>query len=261
MAFVIVLWITIWVIIAFAFMGLFTSAYAWDYYKTMQTQYIINPNVCMMLPDPEVEHRIIQLENATNNALNEWQFKLHNATGGNWEIYRTAYEWEEHKDLLTSDFPDCSAFVNYSGQPDSYMANHGILGIATVNLEQGYYWLEIQTQLVKRTIAITLGSSFNESSSGVVSEPKLLSISDIENIIKHEFGHALGLEHFYCNDNREDCIDDSIMYPKLNTFSNSTKSITDRDINMIIKLYGIEGFGSPHYDSPLTCIVSETKTC
>jgi len=262
MKFVLVLWITMWVLVAFAFVGLFPNAIAWDYFKTMGTQFTINPTVCMMLPDPDVEPRIIQLQNATHNALDEWQNKLQDKIDANWAIYRQVYEWEDHKDLTTDDFPDCSAFVNYSGQLDSFMATHGILGIATVNLDKGYYWLEIQTQIIKRTIQFHLGATFNESTSGVKSVEAELPLIDIENIIKHEFGHALGLEHFYCNDKRSNCIDDSIMYGKLNTFSNSTKSVKDRDLNMIIRIYGPDGFGTLiNPDVPVTCVVSETKTC
>jgi len=260
MKFVLILWIAVWVMIIFSIVGLF-NAYAWDYYKTMGTQFTINPKVCMMLPDPEIESRTIQLQNATNNALDEWQTKLQNNVDGNWTIYREAYEWEYHKDLITDDFPTCSAFVNYSGQLDNYMATHGVLGIATVNLDKGYYWLEIQTQVIKRTIQIHLGATLAESSSGVKSVEAELPLNDIENIIKHEFGHALGLEHFYCNDKRNDCIDDSIMYAKLDTFTNSTKSVMQRDINMIVKLYGINGFGTPHPNIPRTCVVSATQTC
>ena len=139
MNFVLVLWITAWVIIAFSFMSLFPSASAWDYYQTMGTQYIINPTVCLMLPDPEIEPRIEQLQNATHNALDEWQTKLENKVDSNWTIYRQAYEWEEHGDKTTDDFQQCSAFVNYSGQVDSYMAQHGILGTAEVNIDKGYY--------------------------------------------------------------------------------------------------------------------------
>ena len=261
MKFVIILWITLWVVVAFSFMGLFASAYAWDYFKTLQTQFIVNPKVCMMLPDPEIEPRIEQLQNATNNALDEWQTKLENKVDGNWTIYREAYVWEDHKDLTTDDFQHCGAFVNYSGQVDSFMAQHGILGTATTNLDKGYYWLEIQTQVVKRTIQIQLGATFNESTSGVKSVEAELPLTDIENIIKHEFGHALGLEHFYCNDKRNNCINDSIMYAKLDTFTNSTKPITERDINMVVRMYGIDGFGSPHPNIPIACIVNEHKTC
>jgi predicted Zn-dependent protease len=260
MKFIIVLWAVVWVLIAFAFMGLFADAYAWDYYKTMGTQYNINPKVCIMLPNPDVESRVIEIQNATTNALDEWQTKLKDHTDGNWTIYREIYEWQDHGHLTTDDF-DCGAFVNYSGQVDSYMAQHGVLGTAEANIDKGYYWLEIQTQVVKRSIQIVLGGSLDNSTSGVVSEPKPLPLIDIENIIKHEFGHALGLEHFYCNDNRSNCIDDSIMYGKLNTFTNSTKSITERDLNMVVRMYGIDGFGSPHPDIPIACIVNEEKTC
>ena len=51
------------------------------------------------------------------------------------------------------------------------------------------------------------------------------------------------------------------MYSKIDTFTNSTKPITERDINMIIKIYGKDGFGSPHPDIPIACIVNEHKTC
>ena len=260
MKFMLILWICVCVIIAFSIIGLF-NVYAWDYYKTMGTQYTINPNVCIMLPNPNIEPRIQQLQDATHNALDEWQTKLQNNVDANWTIYSQTYQWKDHKDLITDDFPDCSAFVNYSGQVDSFMATHGVLGRAEVNIEKGYYWLEIQTQVIKRTIQIHLGATLAESTSGVKSVEAELPLIDIENIIKHEFGHALGLEHFYCNDKRNDCMGDSIMYGTLNTFTNSTKPITQRDINMIVKMYGIDGFGTPHPDIPTTCVVSATQTC
>ena len=96
MKFIIILWAVIWVLIAFAFMGLFSDAYAWDYFKTMGTQYNINPEVCIMLPDPKVESRVVAIQNATTNALDEWETKLKEHTDGNWTIYRQVYEWKDH---------------------------------------------------------------------------------------------------------------------------------------------------------------------
>ena len=78
MKFVIILWFAMWVLVAFAIMGLFPNAFAWDYFKTLGTQFTINPKACMMLPNPDIEPRIEQLQNATNNALDEWQTKLEN---------------------------------------------------------------------------------------------------------------------------------------------------------------------------------------
>ena len=167
MKFIIILWAVIWVLIAFAFMGLFSDAYAWDYFKTMGTQYNINPEVCIMLPDPKVESRVVAIQNATTNALDEWETKLKDHTDGNWTIYRQVYEWKDHGHLTTDDFTHCGAFVNYSGQIDSYMAQHGVLGTASVDIEKGYYWLEIQTQVIKRSLQIHLGATYADSSSGM----------------------------------------------------------------------------------------------
>ena len=139
-----ILWITVLLLIVLAIMwvsvAIFPNAFSWDYFKTMVTQYNINPRVCMMLPDPNIEPRIEQLQNATTNALDEWQNKLNDKIDANWIIYREAYQWEDHNEKSTDDFKQCGAFVNYSGQVDSYMAQHCVLGTATVDINKGYFW-------------------------------------------------------------------------------------------------------------------------
>ena len=51
------------------------------------------------------------------------------------------------------------------------------------------------------------------------------------------------------------------MYPKLEIFQNNTKTITERDINMLIRMYGNDGFGFPHPNIPEYCLVLKDKTC
>ena len=261
MKFMIVLWFTVWVVVAFALMGLFPNVYAFDYYQTMGTYFSHSPTTCIMLPDPEFEPRTSAIHNATNSAIDEWQYKLQNSTAGNWQIYRQVFDYEDHWDKTNYNYPQCQVFVNYIGETDSYLSKHGILGRASADVKNNYYWLEIQTQIIHRSISISIGTNWNTSESGIKTEEKAIPIPDIENIIKHEYGHALGLEHFYCTDDRDDCSDDSIMYPHLDIFQNNTKTITERDINMIIRLYGNDGFGFPHPNIPNYCLVLEDKTC
>ena len=256
-----VFWFVVWIIIAFAFAGALQQAYAFDYYQTMGTYFSGSPTTCIMLPDPEFESRTSAIHNATNSAIDEWQYKLQNATAGNWNIYRQVFDYEDHWDKTNYNYPQCQVFVNYIGETDSYLSQHGILGRASADVKNNYYWLEIQTQIIHRSISISIGTNWNTSDSGIKTEEKSIPITDIENIIKHEYGHALGLEHFYCTDDRDDCSDDSIMYPHLDIFQNNTKTITERDINMLIRMYGNDGFGFPHPDIPEYCLVLKDKTC
>ena len=72
------------------------------------------------------------------------------------------------KHLTTDDFQHCGAFVNYSGQVDSFYGTAWCLRNSNcVDIDKGYYWLEIQTQVIKRTLQIHLGATYNESSSGM----------------------------------------------------------------------------------------------
>ena len=227
------------------------SAFAFDYFKTMGTMYSTNPVYCIMEPDPELEPRYEYLREISINSLAEWQLKLEGKTSGNWTLYYQSYAFDQHNTRTTEDFRQCSAFINFISEP----SKDGVLGSASANLEQDYYWLEIQTQISHRKITINLGESWENRVSNLVID-RTIPMSDIRNTLLHEIGHSLGVEHFYCVPMDEYCIDKSIMFSHISTFKGIIKPVTESDINMVIRIYGDDGFLGYHNPVGNICLVA-----
>ena len=233
-----------------------SSSYGFDYFKTMGTMYSINPVYCIMEADPETEPRYEYLREVAISAINEWQYKLEKKTDGNWNMYHQSYTYDQHNTRTVDDFGQCNAFINFVSEP-----SNGILGTASVNLEQDYYWLEIQTQIAHRKITINLGGEWEDRVSNLVVE-RIIPLGDVRNTIVHEVGHSLGLEHYYCQPMTEDCIDRSIMFASISTFNGIVKPVMDRDLNMVIRIYGDDGFLGYHHNVGSICLVlSSGRVC
>ena len=104
----------------------------------------------------------------------------------------------------------------------------------------------------------------NTSTVGAGVVAKELTSSDIYNIVLHEFGHGLGVEHYYVNTNciEEECDYSPIMYHQIDVFSDEIKPVTEKDIDMVIRIYGEDGFGlkKPRY-IPRICEISNQNFC
>ena len=79
-------------------------------------------------------------------------------------------------------------------------------------------------------------------------EIKPFSIVAIQNIITHEFGHALGLGHYVITDypiytDDKPWIEASIMYYALNALDNEIAEPRYVDFKMVEKIYKADGFG------------------
>ena len=244
---VIVLWIIVWLVVGIAFAGLITNAYG-DYFRTMGVYHNNNPQVCIMNPDPEMDDRLEMISDVTYSAINEWVDKL-SANGGNWNVNITEYEWSEHGTATSDDYPNCTVFINYI-----YGVENDTVGRTGFNFAQSwtyYYWVEIDLNTIEKRISIHLGDSMSSStvSDGIVW--KQLPENDIRNIVLHEFGHALGVEHYYVTtDCRVDECDFSpIMFRSVGVFDGEIKNVTSKDIDMVKRIYGNDGYGgfSPKY--------------
>ena len=248
-------WVIVWLIVGIIFMGLISNVYG-DYFRTIGVYHKYEPQVCIMYPDPELEPRLEMLSKVTFSAINEWQDKLVNATGGNWNMPIKEYDWSEHGTADVSDYPDCTLFINYpEGVEDESV---GRTGFDFSSSKRYYYWVEVDMNTVERKVAISLGESVNESTISVNTEWREIPESDIRNIVLHEFGHGLGLEHYYVTSNciEEECDYSPIMFHAIDVFEGEVKNVTDKDISMLERIYGSDGFGGmkPKW-IPRTCDV------
>jgi len=225
------------IIVMCAFIGVISDVYA-DYFRTMGVYHKYNPQVCIMLPEEKPE----EISTITNSAISEWEEKLLER-GGNWNFFVFEYDFIEHDKLTVDDYPRCTVFINYNYNTKGDSV--GRTGFDFSSSDRYYYWIEIDTHAEENVIQIHLGDSMKSSTVGAGVVAKELTQSDIYNIVLHEFGHGLGVEHYYVNTNciEEECDNSPIMYHQIDVFAETTKSVTEKDIDILIRIYGEDGFG------------------
>jgi hypothetical protein len=106
-----------------------------------------------------------------------------------------------------------------------------------------YTYITIYLTAQEKAPKITICLGTCEKETGVEGVPKEFPMNTIRNITIHEFGHAIGLGHYH-SANKITGFSESAMNPMINPFSEDIWGVKANDVNMLIHLYGSNGFHS-----------------
>ena len=110
----------------------------------------------------------------------------------------------------------------------------------------------VYTEALKETgnVSICIGCDEKpEQSLEFTSEMEELDENAIKRIIRHEFGHALGLGHYIEDKDKSNNVD-SLMYPVMDPFGQNDVYIEEIDKIILREIYGADGFGGYEGFSP-----------
>lgn len=217
-----------------------------DYFKTINIRFTDNPTTCIFEPEYDEEYFNQYQLYSVFTGIKEWENTMTLATGGDWYIPLYLYEWEEHIDKKVHDYLDCDIVITFEETNDLSRVGKTALGYTHFDhswSKHKYSQIVVFTYNINTPHMIDLGEIKDNSEIVINLEPKRMEDSDIQHIIKHEFGHAVGLLHHYNTSGDEN---KSVMSPTFKPFTNYTMPIQPIDVNAMVILYGEDGWKHPN---------------
>ena len=221
-----------------------------DMFKTLKLKQDTRPSVCIFEPSTETTDNWELLKVATLMGIYSWEIKMSKAyPDGDWGIkVHDVIPWEEHEHKAASDYKQCNIMINY--EKENELENSSAVGTTSIkfnNSNHKYMFINIYLEHISSPsnskIIIGEGSTgtFTITLNKIVLTPNL-----VRNVVLHEMGHALGLEHYHISSPLkpgEHGIDRSSMYYSININDNEqTLEVKQPEILLLKEIYGEDGW-------------------
>ena len=225
--------------------GTILPVFAEDYYYFQEQKLSTVPEFCIIeFEDLQLPGAPDALYQITKNAIQEWEDKLVRHTGEKqgWDFTYKVITQEHYDDIFSEDV--CDITIYYEREPTTTdeltTAGHtyALWGFADITI----FYLE----------PVWIFTGQTSSTNGEIYE--IADISHFKNsldpyndeTVKHEIGHALGLDHYPAKTSEIVNQNGINMSPSIMTLSEADfiidrKEITDYDIRSLVNLYGEDG--------------------
>jgi hypothetical protein len=215
-------------------------------YKTLDNRFDGNLKVCAIEfeYDKTTQNKIDLILDETKIGINEWQVKLQQKERGN----NNDHSWKINYELVPLDnqqnynYSNCGIIIDFKEIPDDEEGYYEVLG---THQSKGTYsqidifYKEIEICETRDKYYIYYNPCYGEG---------LRTIKQIGNVVRHEFGHALGLDHYEADDKKvnsswagSNAPLPSIMVP-INNDRTKEVQIRDVDVEKVFEIYPNNGF-------------------